>query len=455
MMKIKKTFKVAFANDLDAFIPEVWAQESLMILENKMVMANLVHRDFENEIAMAGDVVNTRLPGTFVAKRKVDGDNVTVQDATATNVPVPLDQHLHTSFIIRDGEESKGFKKLSEEYLVPGMMSIAQAIDEILLGQAYTFLANRVGSLGTAASKLAILELRETMNNNKVPTDGRQLVVSAGVEADLLNIADFTNAEKIGDDGTAMREGSLGRRFGFNVWMSQNTPSVTSGSSNAAALNGAHAAGATTLTIDGTSETFVAGSWLTVAGDMTPQRITAATGTPSTSLTITPGLRNTCLTDAVVTVYTPATVNQLSAPTGYAAGYNKDIVIDSFSPAASAGRLVSAGAVNYSALSTPTTTGLLLNRSLEASIADGSVLGMGPVGQYCFGFHRNALALVMRPLAQPQAGAGALSFVANYNGLAVRVTITYNGLSQGHLVTIDTLCGVKTLDTRLGAVLLA
>ena len=37
---------------------------------------------------------------------------------------------------------------------------------------------------------------------------------------------------------------------------------------------------------------------------------------------------------------------------------------------------------------------------------------------------------------------------------AVRVTITYDGTSQGHLVTLDILAGVQVLDGRLGSVVL-
>ena len=49
-----------FANDNEAFIPERWAQEGLALLQENMVMANLVHRDFESEVREFGDVVNTR-----------------------------------------------------------------------------------------------------------------------------------------------------------------------------------------------------------------------------------------------------------------------------------------------------------------------------------------------------------------------------------------------------------
>ena len=57
-----------YANDNDAFVPEKWAMEGLMQLEENMVIANMVHRDFENEVARFGDTVNTRKPGEFEAE---------------------------------------------------------------------------------------------------------------------------------------------------------------------------------------------------------------------------------------------------------------------------------------------------------------------------------------------------------------------------------------------------
>jgi P22 coat protein - gene protein 5 len=89
-------------NNNEAFIPQLWANEGLAILEETMVLGNLVYRDFENVIAKYGDVVNTRKPRTFTAYRKTDSDPVTIQNAISDNIPVPLNQHLHTSFMIMD-----------------------------------------------------------------------------------------------------------------------------------------------------------------------------------------------------------------------------------------------------------------------------------------------------------------------------------------------------------------
>lgn len=83
-----------YANDNDAYVPERWAQEGLAILEENMVAASMVHRDFEDEVREFGDVVNTRQPASFKIRRKTDDDDDETQDARSTNVQVPLDQHI-------------------------------------------------------------------------------------------------------------------------------------------------------------------------------------------------------------------------------------------------------------------------------------------------------------------------------------------------------------------------
>lgn len=457
-----------YANDLDALIPEWWAQEGLLLLENNMVAGNLVHRDFENQIAQAGDIVNTRLPANFVGQRKADCDEVTVQDAVTPNVAVPLNQHLHTSFLICDGEESKSFETLRANLLAPAMLSLAQMVDEVVLSQVYQFLPNAVGQLGVTPTKETVIAVRNKMNQNKVPMAGRNLIISPNTEADLLAIDSWITADKVGDEGTALREGSLGRKYGILHWMSQNTPSVPGGANDNTvltdlAINNAagYSKGDTVLTIDGrvAGTAIQSGSWVTIAGDDIPHRVISSVGagTP-TSITITPALARDVVDDAAIVEYVPGQIN-LGA--GYAQGYGKSLVVDGFAIAPNTGQLISiapsvalGSEAVYGALSTPTTTSLLLNRPLDAAAPDDYYVAPGPAGEYNFAFHRQAMALVTRPLAAPAAGAGAMSFVASYNGLSMRVTITYDGRKQGHLVTCDLLCGVKVLDQRLGAVML-
>ena len=47
-------------------------------------------------------------------------------------------------------------------------------------------------------------------------------MVGATAEADLLGNELFVSADKVGDEGTALREASLGRKFGMDVYTDQN-----------------------------------------------------------------------------------------------------------------------------------------------------------------------------------------------------------------------------------------
>jgi len=452
------------ANDLSAFIPEVWAAESLMILNQNLVAGNLVYRDFSNEIAAAGDVVNAVRPSKFYGTRKNDGDNVTTQNATATKVPVPLDQYQHVSFVIHDGDESKGLGSLVNTYLAPAVQGVAQAIDEAILGERYNFFTNSVGKLGTTATVSTVVGANTKLNEQLAPMTDRYMIVSPAVAGALQEISTFHEAQKVGDAGTALASGSLGMKFGLNLVMSQNCPTIGATDVVTTAINktAGYAAGTTTIAVDSVAS-MAEGMWLTVAGDMTPQLITGCATT--TTVTIYPGLKYAVENNATVTTYTGAQVN-LTA--GYAAAYAKVLNIDTTTLAPKIGQMISTGTTSstlklYSSIATvdsslgtvPSTTRLGLNRPLTTGVSNNDQIGFGPAGEYSFAFHPNAIALVSRPLATPMAGTGALSAVANANGLSVRVTITYDGVAQGHRVTVDVLCGVKTLDTNLGVLVLS
>lgn len=207
-------------NALDAYFPEIWAQETLMILRSNMVFGNLVHRDFEDELASFGDVVNTRKPATFTVNDKAAATNVTVQNATATNVPVLLNNHKEVTFIIEDAEATKAIKDLVAEYVEPAALAHAENIDASIAAQ-YASAGNTI-ALAAPFSADAIVTTRKQMNINKVPLQNRRLVISPQAEADVLSDQNFVRADVFGDEGTALREASLGRLYGFDIFMDQN-----------------------------------------------------------------------------------------------------------------------------------------------------------------------------------------------------------------------------------------
>jgi len=449
-----KSWKPVFVNNIDAFIPEVWAAESLMVLEAEMVTAQLVHRNFSKEIAQQGDVVNTRRPAKFTAKRKGVNTNVVKQDATATNVPVTLDQHLYTSFIIKDGEESKGMQSLLDTYLQPAVTSIGRAVDEIVLMSQYQFATVGVGSLGSAATKTDAIAVDTKFNELLVPADGnRHCVMTAATKGDLLNVTDFTKVNEAGDGGSALRRAQLGDLFDTHYWMSQNAPSIDTSLLNTVSktvnLVGGYAKGYSGSIVIITGSIPTVGAWCEAGGR--PYRITAS---DATHITFDRPL-DTALPDAA-----PITINDSTAlvnlPAGYNVGDTEGIAVDSFA----AGELQKGQGLTfdsvdnrYGVLSGLTTTEMLLDRNLVANVANNAKIFGMPGGNWNWCFHQNAVGMISRPLAPPRAGTGALSATANMNGTTMRVTMTYDGDAQGHLVTVDLLFGIKVFDANMGFIM--
>lgn len=209
------------ANSLDAYFPEIWAGESLRVLQNNMVFGMIVHRDFENVVARFGDTVNTRKPAAFTAATKTAAVAVTLQDAQATNVQVVLNNHKIVPFNIEDVEATKSFDDLSEEFMMPAGIALAQAIDAAIGDENANFTTEY--NVGDVMSKTALIGARRRALDAQIPLDGRvHLVLSTIAEEYLLNETQFTDADRVGDDGTALREASLGRKYGLNLWVDQN-----------------------------------------------------------------------------------------------------------------------------------------------------------------------------------------------------------------------------------------
>lgn len=455
-----------YVNDNDAMVPEIWANMGLAILEENMVAAALVHRDFSPEVANFGDVVNTRRPGQFKIRRKGDNDPVLGQDANTVNVRVPLDQHLYTNFTIKDGEASKSFQDLVDLHLLPAMQNVARAVDRAILGRVHAYLVNAVGGLDAlngANAKDTILDARQKLNENKAFVQGRHMVVSPVSETALLKADIFLKANERGDGGTALEEASLGRLLGFDFWLDQNVPStrVVDSDATAGVTAGADAAGTTVIDITLVGENAIGGEWVTVAGEDQPHWIVAFTnaGGDIDDVTLDSGLKVATASGAVVQYYGPAL-----AQGAYVAGNNLPLIIDGFATGKppQVGQLMAIGTgasrrvytIIESEVINATDQSVLLDRPLELAVANDQAVFPGPAGSYNFAFHREAIALVNRPLALPAGDMGVRSQVGVHNDISMRVSMQYDIAQQGTVVTLDMLAGVAVLDTDLGVVML-
>src|SRR5690606_29426488 len=84
------------------------------------------------------------------------------------------------------------------------------------------------GDLSTRDLRGTLIEARRILNAFKVPTEGRALVVGTAWEAALLGDDKLNLAGNVGEQEavSALREASIGRRFGFDIVVSQEMPST-------------------------------------------------------------------------------------------------------------------------------------------------------------------------------------------------------------------------------------
>lgn len=201
--------------------PDIIAREALMVLRNNAVMANLVHRDYSGDfVGAVGDTITVRKPATFVAN-EYNGTSITVQDATETGVPVVMDKHLDVSFAVTSKQMTLDIADFSAQLLVPAMQAFADKIDSYLIGLE-AGATNRVAHADGAIAPADMIAARKFLTQNAAPMADRRFVVGATAEADLLGNELFVSADKVGDEGTALREASLGRKFGMDVYTDQN-----------------------------------------------------------------------------------------------------------------------------------------------------------------------------------------------------------------------------------------
>lgn len=206
--------------------PNIIAKEALMVLRNNAVFANLVHRDYAKEfVDGVGDTITIRKPAKFEAK-EYNGSTITVQDATEQKVDVKLDKHLDVSFAVTSKELTLDIADFSEQFLVPAMQAFADKIDGYVIALADAITTNKVEK-ADPIDTAAIVDARAFLTKNAVPLTDRRFVYNSAAEAALLKTDLFTNASAVGDEGTALREASLGRKYGMDFYVDQNMDSAS------------------------------------------------------------------------------------------------------------------------------------------------------------------------------------------------------------------------------------
>ncbi|SNT33723.1 P22 coat protein - gene protein 5 [Noviherbaspirillum humi] len=230
--------------------PQMITNEALRVLENNLVFAKNVNREYSDQFAKSGAkigaTVNVRKPPRFVGRT---GAAIGIEDVTDTQVPLNISTQFGVDFTFSSQDLTLSADDFSNRYLKPAMAAIANKIDRDGLALALG-VANTVGTPGTPISSATpFLTAGALMDLEGTPRDDqRGVVLDPFAQANLVDALKglFQSGEKI---KAQYEKGIMGQALGFDFAMDQNVNAYTVGPQGGVPLvNGANQTGSALVT---------------------------------------------------------------------------------------------------------------------------------------------------------------------------------------------------------------
>lgn len=206
------------ANDL--ITPSVIARLGLATLYNQVVAAGLVWRDFDPDFrGKQGDTITIRKPAVFEMKTFNRGSGITLQNADEDTTTVTLDKIGDVSFAVTAEELTLELDDFRARLLTPAMEAVAQGVD-VAIAEALADAATTTVTMGANAPNYPFRQARAKLSRAKAPMTERYGLISPESSAVCLGDDLFVRNDASGSP-LALREGQIGRVFGFDTYESQ------------------------------------------------------------------------------------------------------------------------------------------------------------------------------------------------------------------------------------------
>lgn len=280
------------ANTLTNILPKVLAR-GLMSLRTRCIMPRLVNSDYGTEASKKGSTIDIPVP-VAVGTTSVSPSNVLVAptDLTPGVVQVSLDQWYQNNPI---GLTDKELCEIdANEHFLPmqleeAIKALATVVNQHIIGKykgtargVYGVAGDTYGTdpFGSTQGVSGATLARKVLNQQLCPKTDRRGVVDFACEANMLDLAAFSDAEKIMSAVVKM-EGEIGRKYAIDWVADDDVPTHTAGTLEAAgtavSTNVAGNSYATITLTGGTGETLLLGDIISFAGDSQTYCVIAGT----------------------------------------------------------------------------------------------------------------------------------------------------------------------------------
>lgn len=252
-------------------VPSLIAKEALRLLKNNLVMGELVNKTYQKDLtAKIGDTITIKLPARFnVNSGRTVSTYQPMVDETTTLV-VNQQRNVPIRWTLND--QTLHIKEFSRRYLASAMSSIAHSVDKYIIDQTILGSFNGSGTPGTATVNNDIIDAIAYMENVGVPQDGMVRGVigpldAAAIQKDLKGTANDEIAMRAITKALIPGTAQAGAPFYRTAQMGVQQTGARGG---VMAVNGTTADGATTLVVDGLTNSVtnwgLAGEVFTIGG---------------------------------------------------------------------------------------------------------------------------------------------------------------------------------------------
>ena len=230
------------------FIPEIWSDEVIAAYEKNLVLAPLVKK--LSMQGKKGDTIHIPKPTRGSANAKVEGQAVTIQNATEGEVIVTIDKHFEYSRMIEDITEAQALASLRQFYTGDAGYALAKQVDDDIFalgkkfgnGNGTSWVTSNSFQINTGALEAydadgtadigaftdsAFRELVQKMDDADVPMDGRSFVIPPSLRNAILGIDRYVSSDFVG--GRGVENAKIGNLYGVDIYVSTNCPTLEAG----------------------------------------------------------------------------------------------------------------------------------------------------------------------------------------------------------------------------------
>lgn len=206
--------------------------EALVVLENELIIANRVERQYSDEFAQTGakigNTVNIRRPPRY---KGTYGPPLNVEDTFEQSIPVVLNYQFHVDVQFTTQDLALSMDMFKKRVLRPQIATVANRIDSDTAQYAYINTAASVGTPGVSPNSLKLFtDARAILAAEACPREGEKNVVldPISMSSMVATVQGLFNPQaKISE---FLDTGMIAREFaGLDWWEDQNIPVFTTG----------------------------------------------------------------------------------------------------------------------------------------------------------------------------------------------------------------------------------